>query len=90
MLNPDGVALGNSRFSALGFDLNRKWVAPSPDLHPEIHKLRSMIQQLSKAEEISYIFDLHGHSKKTHFFCYGLLESPFSNVRTKRLPYLLA
>lgn len=37
MLNPDGVCIGNSRFSALGYDLNRKWINPSPILHPEIY-----------------------------------------------------
>jgi murein tripeptide amidase MpaA len=34
MLNPDGVALGNYRFSACGHDLNRKWHSPVPALHP--------------------------------------------------------
>jgi len=25
MINPDGVVRGNYRFSAAGYDLNRKW-----------------------------------------------------------------
>lgn len=34
MLNPDGVILGNYRFSFSGYDLNRKWQATSQKLHP--------------------------------------------------------
>lgn len=34
MINPDGVVNGNYRFSAAGFDLNRKWKTCSPKMHP--------------------------------------------------------
>jgi murein tripeptide amidase MpaA len=34
MINVDGVAQGNYRFSASGADLNRKWKHPSEIYHP--------------------------------------------------------
>jgi murein tripeptide amidase MpaA len=36
MLNPDGVINGNTRASLAGVDLNRQWVAPNAELHPEV------------------------------------------------------
>jgi len=32
MLNPDGVIHGNQRVDLLGYDLNRRWLDPSPFL----------------------------------------------------------
>jgi len=44
MLNPDGVAIGNSRSSLVGVDLNRRWNNPNSVIHPEIYFLKlSMI-----------------------------------------------
>jgi len=34
MLNPDGVIIGNQRWSLSGADLNRKWINPDKILHP--------------------------------------------------------
>lgn len=34
MINADGVAKGNYRFSALGHDLNRKWLVCRSNKHP--------------------------------------------------------
>ena len=34
MINVDGVARGNYRFSATGADLNRKWKQPHEQFHP--------------------------------------------------------
>jgi cytosolic carboxypeptidase protein 2/3 len=34
MINPDGVVRGNYRFSAAGYDLNRRWKNPSETSHP--------------------------------------------------------
>jgi hypothetical protein len=36
MLDPDGVINGNTRASLAGVDLNRQWVAPNAELHPEV------------------------------------------------------
>jgi len=35
-MNPDGVVCGNYRSSLAGVDLNRQWILPSQDLHPEV------------------------------------------------------
>ena len=37
MLNADGVINGNYRCSLAGCDLNRRWKAPSKNLHPEVY-----------------------------------------------------
>jgi murein tripeptide amidase MpaA len=34
MLNPDGVIQGNHRTDLAGYDMNRRWVNPSPWIHP--------------------------------------------------------
>lgn len=34
MINPDGVIQGNYRFSASGYDLNRKWKHCKKRYHP--------------------------------------------------------
>ena len=36
MLNPDGVIIGNSRMSISGNDLNRTYINPNEQNHPEI------------------------------------------------------
>ncbi len=43
MINIDGVVNGNYRFSASGFDLNRKWKQPSEQYHSEIYYIKQMI-----------------------------------------------
>jgi murein tripeptide amidase MpaA len=40
MINMDGVAKGNYRFSAAGVDLNRKWKQPIEQYHPEVFYLK--------------------------------------------------
>lgn len=40
MINPDGVAIGNSRTSLMGLDLNRRWTLPNPIIHPEVFFLK--------------------------------------------------
>lgn len=35
-MNPDGVVCGNYRSSLAGVDLNRQWILPNKELHPEV------------------------------------------------------
>lgn len=35
MINPDGVIYGNFRCNLAGVDINRNWIDPDKNLHPE-------------------------------------------------------
>lgn len=39
-INPDGVVCGNYRSSLAGVDLNRQWIHPDRDLHPEVFHIK--------------------------------------------------
>ena len=72
MLNPDGVAYGNTRCNVLGFDLNRQWLDPSPNLHPTIFYTKKMMEKLINFGRKPVLFcDFHGHSRKKDVFMYG-------------------
>jgi murein tripeptide amidase MpaA len=42
-MNPDGVAVCNYRNSLAGVDLNRQWINPEPEFHPEVFGVKNMI-----------------------------------------------
>jgi len=44
MLNPDGVILGNYRWSLSGQDLNRQWIAATSRVFPEIYNTKLMLK----------------------------------------------
>ncbi|NXU44051.1 CBPC4 carboxypeptidase, partial [Drymodes brunneopygia] len=72
MLNPDGVINGNQRCSLSGDDLNRQWLAPSPQLHPTIYHAKGLLYYLSSIGRAPLVFcDYHGHSQKKNVFLYG-------------------
>lgn len=72
MLNPDGVILGNTRYSIEGDDLNRCWDNPSAVHHPAIHSLKELLRNLTAEKaEIKVYCDLHGHSKRYDSFIYA-------------------
>ena len=45
-LNPDGVVCGNYRNSLAGVDLNRQWINPDIDLHPEVYVTKGLLKQI--------------------------------------------
>lgn len=49
-MNPDGVVCGNYRSSVAGVDLNRQWILPSRELHPEVFYTKSLMNQINKIE----------------------------------------
>jgi cytosolic carboxypeptidase protein 2/3 len=63
MLNPDGVIHGNYRCSLAGTDLNRRYVEPSPELHPTVHATKAIVLSMRKTRVVSLYFDIHGHSR---------------------------
>ena len=72
MLNPDGVLQGNHRCSMAGEDLNRKWAAPCPQLHPIIYATKGLLMLLSRSGRVPLVYaDFHGHSRKKNVFMYG-------------------
>ena len=64
MLNPDGVIIGNYRWSLSGNDLNRQWKSPSARLHPEIFAVKEMFEKTLKWRSVYWYVDCHGHSRK--------------------------
>jgi len=72
-MNPDGVICGNYRNSLAGVDLNRQWINPEPEFHPEVWAVKKMMQKIKEEDkrQIWIFCDLHGHSKKKNSFFYG-------------------
>lgn len=73
MLNPDGVSMGNYRCSYSGYDLNRKWKDTHPIYHPEIYRVKKMVEMMK--DRIAMVIDIHGHSRKKGVFFYGCSTS---------------
>ena len=48
MINVDGVVRGHYRFSAAGYDLNRRWKHCYESSHPEVYYLKNMIKKINK------------------------------------------
>ena len=71
MINPDGVIHGNYRFSAAGYDLNRKWKTCRKKYHPEVYSFKSLIKSLKTEKDIVMFIDMHGHSRQKNVFFYG-------------------
>jgi len=46
MLNIDGVINGNARCSLAGVDLNRCWMDPTRDMHPELFTAKWLIKRI--------------------------------------------
>ena len=64
MVNVDGVIHGNSRTNLLGYDLNRSWEDTDPFKSIECHLLwQFLYRNYQENDEISWVMDLHGHSK---------------------------
>jgi hypothetical protein len=71
-MNPDGVVCGNYRNSVAGVDLNRQWINPEPQFHPEVLGVKTLMTQIKEDKREIWIFcDIHGHSKKKNSFFYG-------------------
>ncbi|XP_069979265.1 cytosolic carboxypeptidase 1 isoform X2 [Penaeus vannamei] len=73
MLNPEGVIHGNQRCGLTDEDLNRRWRAPSPSLHPTIYGAKSLLEYLRSIskQKVRVFCDLHGHSRQKNVFMYG-------------------
>ena len=75
MLNPDGCFRGNYRTDSRGRDLNRHWVAPSPDELPTLHAAKALASRLARDPRfrLDFFVDVHAHtSSKCSFFFVNL------------------
>ena len=70
-MNPDGVVRGNYRSSFAGVDLNRQWIHPDEQIHPEIFHTKKELSKIFRDKPILLFCDLHGHSRKKNSFIYG-------------------
>jgi len=94
-LNPDGVIMGNNRCSLSGTDLNRCWGNPHQKSHPEIHKVKAILNNLCnlKKSQILLYCDMHGHSRLLNSFVYACHQETgtlCSWTQSRLLPRLLA
>ena len=95
-LNPDGVAVGNYRWSLIGVDLNRKWIDPSPINHPTIFSTKYMLKMMEKEHGVALYTDFHGHSKKKNIFLFGWWGKPSDansnkiNAIIKTFPFMVS
>lgn len=91
MLNPDGVIIGNYRWSLAGVDLNRQWSSPNPKLHPEIYASVTMIKKTLESRPIFFFWDIHGHSRNKNLFMYGwnVLAGP-NRLKERIFPFMFS
>lgn len=93
MLNPDGVIVGNSRTSMSGNDLNRTYINPDREKHPEIAALKELVWELQSSSKgkVFLFVDMHGHFAKKGSFIYGP-HFPMHNslyAKSKVIPRLI-
>ena len=90
MINIDGVIEGFYRCSLSGYDLNRVWSTPDPQLHPVIYYTKQLMEQ--EQLSIALYIDFHGHSRLHGTFAYGCPNELDNLLRDKEkiFPRLLS
>ncbi|EAN88326.1 putative metallo-peptidase, Clan MC, Family M14 [Trypanosoma cruzi] len=73
MLNPDGVARGHSRLDQNGFNLNRCYKNPDPQIQPTVAALRKVFDYLQKTylDRFFMYMDFHSHASQSSGFMFG-------------------
>lgn len=64
MINIDGVINGFNKLSICGDDYQNCWISPSSMLHPEVHRIKSIIHRLYQTTTIASIFQLRAHAPR--------------------------
>jgi murein tripeptide amidase MpaA len=80
-MNPDGTINGWARANAVGANLNREWVAPSPARSPEVLCVRTLME----ATGVDFCIDCHADGELRCNFLGGPLEIPSRSPRLRRL-----
>lgn len=82
MMNPDGVAAGNTRCNGSGLDLNRQWESQPEGSEAALAK--AALERVGAAPGgVLAVLDLHAHSRLHGAFTFG-------NPQSQALPDLLA
>jgi len=81
LMNPDGAVLGNQRTNARGRNLNREWLAPSPEESPEVVAVRAAII----ASGVDLFLDVHGDEDTPYVFAAGCEGNPGYSPRIDAL-----
>jgi murein tripeptide amidase MpaA len=66
-MNPDGSVRGNLRTNATGANLNREWMAPTPEKSPEVFHVRAAMHQSG----MHALLDVHGDEGLPYVFLDG-------------------
>ena len=66
-MNPDGAVRGNLRTNAAGANLNREWMAPSPERSPEVFHVRNRLHVTG----CDLFLDIHGDEALPYVFIAG-------------------
>lgn len=66
-MNPDGSVRGNLRTNAAGANLNREWMAPSPQTSPEVFAVRNKMHETG----CDLFLDIHGDEALPYVFAAG-------------------
>lgn len=77
LMNPDGARRGNLRTNAAGANLNREWLAPSPDRSPEVLCVRAKMMQTG----VDVCMDVHGDEALPYVFIAGAEGIPSLSER---------
>lgn len=72
MMNIDGVVCGFFRHCIGGYDMNRSWIRPSPNLYPTEATVVRLIDRLVQNRPFLFFLDFHGHSSQCNAFTYGV------------------
>jgi hypothetical protein len=90
MLNPDGVAAGNSRCNLAGLDLNRQWSRPDPAACPTVFALRALVAERNQARSaVTMFLDMHGHSRREGVFFFGCEDASRPGAPEELFPRLV-
>ena len=80
-MNPDGSVRGHLRCNAAGANLNREWLAPSPQRSPEV----LCVQQAMCESSVGLFLDIHGDETIPYVFIDGAGMVPgYGDTNTRR------
>ncbi len=66
-MNPDGAVHGNLRTNAVGANLNREWMSPTPERSPEVLAVRQRMHETG----CDLFLDIHGDESLPYVFVAG-------------------